>query len=237
MHQVLEYIFHSPYTSLGFDRGIPGNHIRIKNFFIPILLFIILRAIQIPTTYIFITVFLVYLYVTNRYMNIEDEKLSFLNSIIYNDETEPYHNPSYLHLDPKIAEFYYDHKEFIDYNLTAFRQSLENTNNVLQLSWETENKVKYPEQFFENALMHYREALNNWHSIIHRLPSDRISNYKFDDSLVNLRRMLLHHIQVIRKRLQIAYNKYDINIYSKPNTMELESDIKTKEYSPMYSFF
>ena len=237
MHQVLEYLFHQPHTSLGFDRGIPENYLRIKNFLIPILLFIVLRAIRIHTTYIYIVVFLTYLYVSHRHMDIEENRLQFLNSIIYNDETEPYHNPSYLHQDHKIIEFYYNHKEFIDYNLTAFKKSLENTNNVLQISMETENMMKYNEQLFQNALLHYREALNNWHSIIHRLPSDRISNYKFDDSLVNLRRMLLHHINKIAHRLKDNYNKYDITIYSTPHPMQLQSDLRTKEYSPTYSFF
>lgn len=217
------------------------KYINVSNFFPAIISMIILRLFNTPT-YIVITIALiVYLYTT--YINIMEthKKVEFLNSIIYDGNEEPFENESFLELDPKIVDFYYKNRWYIDYNLTSYRKSLEASNNLLRITHNLKNNLmRDPEQLYENAYIEYKEALNNLHSSIYKMISQTVNDDIFNDNLTILKTLLHKHIFELQKYvIKCGYNKYNINISSiiNPTNIEYKDDTKTKTYSPHYSFF
>ena len=112
------------------------------------------------------------------------KKVEFLNSIIYDGNEEPFENESFLELDPKIVDFYYKNRWYIDYNLTSYRKSLEASNNLLRITHNLKNNLmRDPEQLYENAYIEYKEALNNLHSSIYKMISQTVNDDIFNDNL------------------------------------------------------
>lgn len=214
-----------------------NKYYKIKNFFLPLIAFAILRIYKAPSYIIFLIVFGVYLYVTHRHIELYNNKIDFLNDILFNNEIEPYNINSFLELDERLVDFYYNHKDYIDYNLTAYRKSLENTNGLLQITYLLRNITENPDQLYQNAKIYFQDALNNWQSLIHTIPPNIAADNKFNDSLTNLRELLFFHLRNMVQTLQDNYQRYNINIYSVLNPLQLMSDLNDREYSPNFSFF
>jgi len=217
------------------------KYINVENFFPSIILMVILRLLNISTNIVILSAIIIYFYITNTNINENKKKIDFLNSIIYNGNEEPFETKSYLDLDKNIVNFYYNNKWYIDYNLSAYRKSLECTNNLLEIVYNLRNNLmKDPEQLYENAYIEYKDALNNLHSSIYKMISQTINNDIFNDNLLILKNLLKKHIDDIQKYvIKCGYNKYSINIYSiiNPTNLECKNDMNTKTYSSNYSFF
>lgn len=221
--------------------GIKNENIKIKNVFPAIIAMIIMKLNGIPNLAIILISIGIYMYFKRENDSVMDKKIKFLNSIIYDDYEQPFETRSYLSADKDLINFYYDNKWYIDYNLTAYRKSLQATNNLLRLEYNLkDNLMLYPEQLYENAYMEYKEALNNLHSSIYKMISHQVNNDIFNDNLEILKTLLRKHIENIQQGvIKCGYNLYNINIWSiiNPTNIEYKDDTKTKGYSPHYSFF
>jgi len=248
MSIVIDRLFTQPYVRSGFtnnekfyNRLVRERYLNAKNFFPAALTMVILRVLNVSNVFVALSGLSVYIYVTKINIEKNMEKLDLLNSLIFNKNEEPFETESYLEMDQSIIDFYYKNKWYVDYNLTAFRKSLQATNNLLRLSYNLQyNLMRDPEQLYRNAYMEYKEALNNLHSSIYKMISDQVNNDVFNDNLTTLESLLKKHIKTLQKNvIKCGYNLYDINIWSfiNPKNIELEDDTKTKNYSPHYSFF
>lgn len=196
--------------------------------------FFIAAFIALCTKYYSLITFIIIYSALMYYYNVEyNKKIIFLND--YLDYT------SYLNMDDKIIDFYYNNRWYIDYNLTAFRKSLQAVNKLLEVETNLiKNLMRDPEQHFQNAFIYYKEALNELHSSIYKMVSHEVNNDIFNDNLHILQGLLNKHmIHMKNIGIKCGYNKYDINIWSilDPNGIEHENDIYSKEYSSHYSFF
>lgn len=248
MSIIIDRLFTEPNVENGFKNNeifykkhTIKQYINVANFYPAVISMVILRLFNVSTYIIIILAIIIYIYTTNKSIVDNQKKLDFLNSIIHNNNEEPFNTESYLDLDPKIVDFYYNNRWYIDYNLTAYRKSLEASNNLLKIVYNLRNNLmNHPEQLYENAYMIYKEALNNLHSSIYKMVSQSMNNSIFNDNLIILKKILHKHIFDIQKNvIKCGYNKYGINIWSiiNPTNIECKDDTKTNTYSPNYSFF
>lgn len=226
---ILDRLFSSPGETIGFANN-------YYNIIPSIIAFIVVRLFGQSVIVSLVVSAVVFWYVNKEETEQFTSKMGFFNSLMYNGESEPYNIKNFLSMDRNIVNFFYKNADYIDYNLSAYRQSIESVNNLLQLEHQMAQYVRTPEQLFENAMIQYREALNSFHSIIYKLPTDKISNYRFDDNLVELRKLLLIHVNRMLRRLK-KLNGIDISVFSTPTPLKLISDLSDKYYSPHYSFF
>lgn len=240
MSIIIDKLLIEPKVYPGYKENMMNKYINIKNLFIPIIVGLIMSFLNISNILIFISIIILFLYISNKNINEENRKIEFLNGIIYNKYEEPFETESYLHMDSDIVNFYYRIRYYIDENLTAYRKSLEHTNNLLRIYYNLKyNLTREPEQLFENAYLEYKEALNNLHSSIYKMISQRVNDDLFNDNLTTLKYLLSKNIKNMKKIIKCDYNLYNLNIWSLPNpsNIECESDIKDKNYSPHYSFY
>jgi len=227
---IIERLFQSPTVEQGLYYDFP---VKVRHFYIPILVFIFFRVIGYGITTSFILSLAAFAYVFYTHHTFRIYKREFLENLMYNSEIEPYNIQSYLNMDDELVDFFYENKDYIDYNLNAYRCAVENCNNLLHLEFQIFQHSIYPTQLLSVAKEEKQKALNHLHSIIHKLPSTYVSNTTFNNNLTTLDAMLDRHIREMRKRV----DKKDLSIYSDPDFDKLENDIYTKDYSKYYSFF
>lgn len=248
MSLILDKLFTEPKVYSGFEQNVDFNnklerkkYINVKNIVPAIVAMILLRLLSLPTYIVLLGALLTYLYFTYRNVGTNKHKLDFLNNILFTPNVQPFETKSYLEYDPKLIDFYYDNRWYINSNLTAYRKSLRAVNNLLRLEYNLEqNTMAYPEQLYENAYLHYKEALNNLHSSIYKMIAQTVNNDIFNNNLTILEKMLKKHIKNIQQSvIKCGYNLYDINIdsYINPSNEECKDDTKAPGYSPNYSFF
>ncbi len=234
---ILERLFVDPRTINNVDFNVLKEYLSFQNLFLPLLLMVIMRALKMSNLFTIGVPLVLFLYLADRNLIIEEAKLDFLNSMIYNDESDYYDKKSYLSMDPKIIDFYYNLKDYIDFNLSAYRKSLESTNNLLNIEYDMQNFIRYPAQLFDTALLEYKEALNNLQSVIYKLPSNIVSNERFNDSLLQLKQLLNVHLNKLSTIISNDDKEYGFTMYSSPTPFKLVSDLHDRLYSPHYSFF
>jgi len=183
--------------------------------------------------------------------NVENEKLHFMNSLLYTDSyseinDEFYIRPpvyeSYLDRDNQIIEFYYRLRDYANYNLPSFRKSLMNTNTLLGIENFVNNldyAPKKPVQYYEQAKIEYREALNNLHTLIYSIPSTRITNYTFNNSLKNLEFLLMQHLDNIKNLAKLHFDQCEMSVNSQPihDYTANPNDTNSKGYNMNYSMY
>lgn len=235
----------APITSKFFSKPIVNdfpdkyNYFTFKQFFPFFISLILLRFLNFNSYFIFICSLFVLIISIYYYKNEFDKKLNFLKDLFYNGNEEDYDGRSYLSMDTEIIDFYYDNRFYINDNLTAYRKSLENANNLLRLRYEVdENLMREPEQLYRTALMEKRESLNNFHSLVYKLVSHDVNNQIFYNNMEKLKLLLNDNLKYIQNRLK-QYNCNQLNIWSIPNIDAIgdENDMNDKYYSDHFSFY
>jgi hypothetical protein len=215
------------------------NYFTFKQFFPFFVSLIILRFLNFNSYFILIGSLIILFASIYYYKNEFNKKLDFLKELFYNGNEEDYDGRSYLSMDPNIIDFFYDNKFYINDNLTSYRKSLENANNLLRIRYEVdENLMREPEQLYRTSLMEKRESLNNFHSLVYKLVSHDVNNQIFYNNLERLKILLDKNINHIKYRLK-QYNNNQINIWSIPNIDAIgdENDMDDKYYSKNFSFY
>lgn len=240
---ILDRLFSNPEVESGFNEGDSNikKYINTKNILPAIGIMFLLRVLMMSSQVVLIGGIIGYVVFVYYNLRESKKKLDLLNGILFENQEYPFQIKSYLGNDDQIINFYYKNRWYIDYNLTAYRKSLQAVNNLLKIEYNlTENLMKYPEQLYQNAYLEYKEALNNFHSSIYKMISQTVNDDIFNDNLVILKKILYQHIENIQKNvIKCGYNLYNINIWSiiNPSNEECKDDTKTKNYSPHYSFF
>jgi len=233
MSVIIQRLFYGPHPPI--EAGLYTKQtVRVPQFFIPVIVFIILRFLRFTILQSFVISIGFYAYVYWTDNKEKDDKVRFLNELMYNDEIEPYNIQSYIGIDDDLLNFFYTNKDYADVNLNAYRSSMENVNNLLKMEFEIFQNVYYPTQLESLAKEQCEKALNNLHSLIHRIPSSSFSYETFNDNLATLKALLDKHMNRIHKHVA----KKDISVYSQLEPADtIRDDTKTLDYSPNYSFF
>lgn len=229
-----------PDVSTGFPVSKYHYYLNYHVIFPPLMVMVILKMLDFKQTMTVTLGLATYIYYVMNYYQEYNKKLKLLKNILYDGFEEPFETESFLEYDPKIIDFFYRIRYYVDDNLTSFRKSLEACNNVLRYSWNlNQNLMKYPEQLYKNAYFEYKQALNELHSVIYKLTSQEVNNDIYNDNLLELKSLLDKHMKKIKNVIKCDYNTYDINIYSliNPSNIEMADDTKDKYYSPHFSFF
>lgn len=241
---------------------IPNNKIIIYGFILVIVIFFITKIdIKLNLLFSCFIAGLIINYMISRdnviqknFIDVKDTQLKFLNNLLfYDDDTyitsvinekfniDPPFKQSYLYLNPLIVEFFYNTRENSQYNLSNYINSLRCINSMLGLNYQLNMKLENPYQNYDNMKKLYKEALNNYHSIIYSLPSNKVVYNKFNNSLNILQSLLIKHISDAKIICKMKNSKEDNNISTIPDTILDDdvgpNDMNIKGFSENYSFF
>ncbi len=161
MSIVIDRLFTQPDVRSGFadnekfyNKLVRQRYLNIRNFFPAMVVIVFLRIFNATNLIVALSGLLVYIYYAKINIDSNKKKLDLLNDLIFNNNEEPFETESYLEMDQSIIDFYYKNRWYVDFNLTAFRKSLQATNNLLRISYNLQyNIMREPEQLYKNAYM------------------------------------------------------------------------------------
>jgi len=178
-------------------------------------------------------------YTQTHYNKKTDLKLTFLEDIIQTNSTIYISN--YLHLNALIIQFYFDMRDYIEYNLSNYRDSLISVNSMLMLE-EQSGKLENPGNAYRSIKDLYKEAMNHFQSIVHSIPYDKNVFDKFNKSLLILQSLLLSIVDNVKKKCQLI-NKLEITTDYIPDMMLANevvvdaNDTISSKYSNNFNFY
>jgi hypothetical protein len=207
------------------------------------------RAIRLNEIFIFlISVILIYFLIQKDYINFiqfTDNKkiqIKFLEKMMFstnnyekeiiggqsltlNDYTT---NKSYLYYDSIIVEFYYNIRDFINYDISSYINSLKSTNNLLQISFQSKNLKQRLKENYEEAIIEKNKALNYLSYSTFTIPIHDTSYKKYKESINILHQRLNAHIEnisILFKDITIERNKNDLyylpkDVFEKDNSVQ-----------------
>jgi hypothetical protein len=131
-----------------------------------------------------------------------DSEYSMVNSDILLIKPENSLFKSYLYKDTQIIELYYSMRNYSQFNISAYVNSLIHTNNVIGLEDDNKLKVNNSYENYQLAIDETKKAMNELNSIIYNLPSTKISYNKFKNDLQLLHKFLNSYIRSMGERLK-----------------------------------
>lgn len=187
----------------------------------------------------------------------KDVKLNFLHKLMFNSKNWTNHNTnnninilpsgyfkkSYLYLNPNIIDLYYNIRDYSQYNVEAYVNSLIHTNNVLKLSYEAKKLQNNDYNNYTIAIDEMNKSLNEFSTFVYNAPLTGSSYKKIHSSILVLRSLLsgeLEDMDIIfknnNKTEELNINSYpddfyDINFLISPN------DVKDINYLPNYNIY
>lgn len=208
-----------------------------------------------------ISTLLIYFLIKKDYttfINYVDDKkiqLDFLHKLIFNKEFKyssslntiitpiDLINISYLYLNPLIIDFYYNMRNAIIYNISAYIESVIHANNVIGLEYQFTIGINNTYLNYQVAIEEVKESLNNFNSMIYMMPSTIVNYNKFKDSIKILHKLLNQHIQKIGDILKSENKLKEINLFKMPDDFYDQYNIispdntKTKDYISIYDMY
>ena len=191
-----------------------------------------------------------------QYTIVKKNQLDFLHKLMFDDYTWDYEkknnlllkpintdNKSYLYLNPLIVEFFYNIREYSQYNISSYVNSLLHTNNVIGFEYEARIGLNNKYDNYEVAVVETKKALNELNSIIYNLPSTLVTYNKFKDSIKILHGLLNQHLIDMSILFKNTNKLNDINVGKMPdnfydnNFVISPDDTKTKEYISTYNMY
>lgn len=190
-------------------------------------------------------------YYFNKYKERDlDIQSKFIQKLLYDNDnwysydlTEqfnivPVPNYLYLQYEPKLLTFFYDNKDFGQFNMNSYTLSIVHCNNVINLQLQIlDGSNDY--QLLEIMKTEIQHALNAFESIIHKINTVRDINDKSNKLQVLLNNIYTKSLMTIVNRNENIEN----SIHKKPNSILLQTlytnadDTKTINYSPHYDYF
>ena len=150
---------------------------------------------------------------------------------------------SYLYLNPLLIELFYNCREYSQYNISAYVNSIIHANNVIGMEFQL--KIGLDHQFYnyDMAIDETNKSLNEFNSIIYNLPSALLAYTKFKEMTHKLHQLLNQHLLDMSvlcknrnklKEINISSmpdNFYDREVYIAPN------DMSTSDYNNPYNSY
>lgn len=240
-------------------QSLPENR-KIMYPLIILFIFLFLSRILINLNHIFsllISVLIVMWLITNDAFNQvervaeESEQTNYLQGILQIDSYDTINDDHIVrppvfgyHLDKdyKITDFYYRLRDYANFNISSYKKSMFNSNNLLGLEEfvnHLDHSIKNPQQILEQAEVEFRDALNNLHSLIYSIPSTKLTNYTFNNALKKLEFLLIQHLDNIKNLAKLKFDTCQLNCDSKPihDYHAYNNDNKSKGYSQHFSVY
>jgi len=192
-----------------------------------------------------------------NFIHEKDVKLNFLHKLMFNTRNwsnnntnnslsvlpSGYFKKSYLYINPSIIDLYYNVRDYSQYNIEAYVNSLIHTNNVLKLSYESKNLKINEYGNYTIAIDEMNKSLNEFSTFIYNAPLTGETYKKIENSRVVLRSLLSSELEDMNivyknnnKTEELTINSYpddfyDINFLISPN------DVKDINYLPNYNIY
>lgn len=163
------------------------------------------------------------------YTIIKKNQLKFLHKLMFNGpwdyerETniiiKPLNsnNKSYLYLNPLIVQFFYNIREYSQYNISSYVNSLIHCNNVIAYDYQSKLGLSNGYENYTVAIEEVKKALNELNSVIYNLPSSIVTYNKFGDSIKMLHSLLNQHITNMANIFKDKNKTTDINLHNMPD--------------------
>lgn len=207
------------------------------------------RTIRLNEIFIFlVSVILIYFLIQKDYINFiqfTDNKkiqMKFLEKMMFstnnyekeiiggesltlNDYTI---SKSYLYYDSIIVEFYYNIRDFINYDISSYINSLKSTNNLLKISFQSKNLKQRLKENYEEAIIEKNKALNYLSYSTFTIPIHDNSYKKYKESINILHQRLNAHIDnmsILFKDITVERNKNDL-YYLPKDVFEKDNDVQ-----------
>jgi hypothetical protein len=211
----------------------------------------------------FLVCVLVVFYLTNKdykeFINFTKQKrkqLDFLHKLMFNDHNwvmekkdelilKPVASTqkSYLYLNPLIIELFYNCREYSQYNISSYVNSLIHANNVIGMEFEIKLGLDHQFYTYDMAIDETNKSLNEFNSIIYNLPSALLAYTKFKETKHKLHQLLNQHLLDMSILCKNRNKIKEVNIYSMPdNFYDREAyiapnDMDTSDYKSPYNSY
>jgi hypothetical protein len=238
------------------------NYYIIIYIFIAFLLYNFISRYNISLNHIFIlliSIVIIYFLIKfnyNNFMNytkLKKIQLDFLHKLIFHNQytyalkddfnIKPNIQKTYLYLDPLIIDFYYNIKEYSQYNISSFVKSILHCNNILSIIYDAKIGLNRKYLNYQTVIYETKNALNELNSVIYNIPSSVISFNKFKNSISVLHQLLNKHIYDLSNLFKTNNKIEDINLHKMPDNFYDEyfiispNDTDTKNYQSTYNMY
>ncbi len=191
----------------------------------------------------------------NHYTSQKKDQLKFLNQLCFDGQhwrnfgpkndmnIKPMVKQSYLYLNPLVIEFFFNIREFTQYNLSAYVDCVLHVNHVMKLHQDIKQGLENPFANLDLAKEEIASALNSLESTIYKLPISVVSNDKYSHSVKILQSILTKYTIEMEQMCQRINKKRGYDAITKPDDQLNSSfdvspnDTTTRDYNPSYDLF
>jgi len=238
------------------------NYYFIIYIFTALILYNFISRYIISLNHIFIlliSILIIYFLIKFNYTNFmtytksKKIQLDFLHKLIFDNQysyalkddfiIKPNIQKTYLYLDPLVIDFYYNIKEYSQYNISSFVKSIIHCNNILSIIYEARIGLNRKYLNYQTVIYETKNALNELNSVIYNTPSSVITFNKFKNSISILHKLLNKHIYDLGNLLKSNNKLDDINLHKMPDSFYDEyfiispNDTETKNYQSTYNMY
>lgn len=170
-----------------------------------------------------------------EYTQQKKSQLNFLHKLMFNTPNKK----SYLYLNPNLVDFFYNMRQYSQFNISAYVNTLIHCNNLLKLEYQANLGLNNAYANYQVAVVEKNSALNEFNSIIYSLPSTKFSYKQFDKSTTILHKLLNNHIlnmSNLSKNKDINMDEMPNNFYEDKNIIKA-NDIYTKDYISVFNAY
>jgi hypothetical protein len=228
-----------------------------------IVIIFIVHSLQIGVKHIFgiiISIITLYIYIqkdTQDQLDTDEEyklKYNFLDQFLFvdkpfivydgNEESNLYvaqseHPVSYLLESRILVNYLYMIRDYATIHPPAFNALLHNVNNLLKNRIQLEKGLVNCAQTIDIVVDEQKEALNNFQSIIYRLPSTDYSNKRYESDFKLLSEILEAEVDHMRNICRIDQGEEVINNLDRPHGVDYgpsANPVRSVDYSDHFNF-
>lgn len=183
-----------------------------------------------------ICIIVIYFLVRSNYDNFiqytSDKKvqLNFLHKLMFDDKNVEYartrdifikpngkNEKSYLYLNGALVQLFFNNRQYSQYNIIAYTNSLVHCNNVIALDNQSTIGLNRTYLNYELAVEESKKALNEFNSIVYMLPHSFNTFNNFDKSVKILNGLLNKHLENMESIFKNENKLNELTIDSKPD--------------------
>jgi len=208
---------------------------------------------------LFISIIVLFLFIRQNYSSfIEytiDKKmqLKFLHKLMFDDKNvssartkDIFIKPmgeekSYLYLNDALVQFFFNNRQYSQYNISSYTNSLLHCNNVIALDYQSGLGVNKKYSNYELAVEESKKALNEFQSVVYNIPHTYQSFNQLNQSMRILQELLNKHIENMELLFKNDNKINDLTIESKPDNFYdhyhniSANDMNDKDYISIFN--
>lgn len=159
---------------------------------------------------IILIIFIMYIYWRN---SIEINLLTNTNNNIINDSIKT--TVKNINNEPELLNFIFSIQDFYIFNPQAFEEFTTNINDFLELHDMIYSDSQYCHYYYDIVINKKQDILNSFHSLIYKLPNNKLFTQKLNKSMIYLQLLLTKIINKIHDYCTSNIIKYGYNVTTK----------------------